>query len=183
MNGVADPCLKEDTLGRALARPRVVLIMMEHSEATVKAWKVALPVRIAAVCVSLGFLAFAAWGFFDALPGDLDADVLMFTGAFLIVTAAGLLYSFRTSITLTTHRVIVQNLGLTNWVQIAEISAVTAGYSGTVITTYDGRTLQGLAVEKPNYARWLGRRTRADHVVNAIRSAAGLSNGPAERQL
>jgi hypothetical protein len=91
------------------------------------------------------------------------------------------MYAFRTSITLTDDRVIVRNLGLTDWISLTDIMSVDTGYSGTVIVTHDGRSMRGLAVEKPNYARWLRLQTRADRVVNEIRCAAGLPAGPVGR--
>ncbi|MFJ2773218.1 hypothetical protein [Streptomyces sp. NPDC087300] len=114
------------------------------------------------------------WSWFT---GSSEADMLLCSAFFLVGAVLGLLYSFATSLAITEDRLVVRNLGLLDWIPLQEIKSVEAGYGGLTITAHDGRVLRARAVEKPNYARWLGRRTRADRVVEEIRFAAGLTTG------
>ncbi|WP_428949815.1 hypothetical protein [Streptomyces sp. cg35] len=45
------------------------------------------------------------------------------------------------------------------------------GCSGTVFTTGSGDTVRALAVEKPKWARWWGRTSRADQIMKSVRAA------------
>jgi hypothetical protein len=63
-------------------------------------------------------------------------------------------------------------------IPLAQIAGVTTGYYGIAITTNESKTYTASVVQKNNYSRWLGRRTRADDVADAIRSAAGLRVPP-----
>ncbi|MFF1379987.1 hypothetical protein [Streptomyces sp. NPDC058308] len=140
-------------------------------------WRVAMPVRVVASCLSLVFLFFsgsAIWPWFTGAPA---AEYMLACPVFLGGAIAGFLYSFGTSVVVTEDRLIVRNLGLVDSIPLQEIQSVEAGYSGLTITASGGRVLRGRAVEKPNYARWLGRRTRADRVVQDIRFASGLTAG------
>ncbi|NEA41925.1 hypothetical protein [Streptomyces sp. SID11385] len=131
-------------------------------------WKVAWPNRIASVILGVGFLAFAVFGVITgaAKAGPVFAVFLAAAGV------AGLLYSFATSITLTDDRVIVRNFGLTEEVMLTDITRVDVGYGGTSLFGRNGIKVRAFAVEKSNYAAWLGRVTRADRVKKALLDAA-----------
>lgn len=144
----------------------------------VTTWKVNLPLRIVGTGVSLVFLAFAGYA---AFPIFSDGFRREYVGPGVIFAAggiAGLLYCFATSIRLTEDRVVVRNLGLANEVCLSDIVEMEAGYSGTVLTTREGRTVRALAVEKPNYAKWLGRTSRSDRVLASIRAAIRQASAP-----
>ncbi|MEV5982593.1 hypothetical protein [Streptomyces sp. NPDC052114] len=145
-----------------------------------KVWRVAMPVRVAAACVASGFLVLAVcivWPLLRGAPaaGYMQASLFFFGGAIV-----GFLYAFATSVAMTDDKLVVRNLGLVDWIPLQDIKAVEGGYSGLTITAHDGRVLRGRAVEEPNYALWLGRRTRSDRVVADIRAASRRAAEDAE---
>lgn len=157
-------------------RTEVVLTMSAEAGPHRK-WRVAMPMRFMATCVSLAFLFFSGGVIWPWLTGAPAAEYMLACPFFLAGAIVGFLYSFATSLAITEDRLIVRNLGLLDWMPLQEIKSVEAGYGGLTITAHDGRVLRARAVEKPNYAQWLGRRTRADRVVEEIRFAAGLTTG------
>ncbi|MFE0174068.1 hypothetical protein ACFWZ2_17280 [Streptomyces sp. NPDC059002] len=148
---------------------------MSVKDGTRRVWRVAMPIRVAAFCVASGFAVLGGITVWQWFTGPPEADMVLFAVLFLGGAIAGFLYCFATSVAITDDRVTVRNLGLVDWIPLSDIASVEAGYSGLTITAHDGRVVRGRAVEKPNYARWLGRRTRADRVVDEIRFASGLT--------
>ncbi|WP_158678800.1 hypothetical protein [Streptomyces sp. Tu6071] len=137
-------------------------------------WEVAWPNRIASVSLGVGFLALAVFGVIAGVAKAGPVFVLFLAAA----GVAGLLYGFATSITLTDDRVIVRNFGLTEEVMLTDVVRVDVGYGGTSLFGRDGAKVRAFAVEKPNYAAWMGRVTRADRVKKALLDAAKIAQRP-----
>ncbi|SCG77767.1 hypothetical protein [Micromonospora inositola] len=91
--------------------------------------------------------------------------------------------ALRPSITLTNSELVIRNKFKTYRIDLNTIARVDAGYYGIGVQTSHGQVVHGWAVQKSNLARWLGRRTRADLVVEAIEkevTAADESHQPRE---
>jgi hypothetical protein len=88
------------------------------------------------------------------------------------------LYALRVSITASDNGVTVVSLTGTTRIAWDEIMHCTPGYWGIEITLRDGTVVNASAIQKPNYATWLKRRTRADEVADAL-NARG--SGSADR--
>ncbi|MGC1214043.1 MAG: hypothetical protein WA890_22630 [Micromonospora sp.] len=86
--------------------------------------------------------------------------------AFVYVSA------LRPSITLTSSELVIRNKLRTYRIDLNTIVRVDAGYHGIGVQTRHGQVVHGWAVQKSNLARWLGRHTRADLVVEAIEKEA-----------
>ncbi|ELS51482.1 hypothetical protein STVIR_7500 [Streptomyces viridochromogenes Tue57] len=142
-----------------------------------RTWRISPLGRVFLVVVGLGVLA--------AVAADLDT-MLRNGGVFVpvvlsAVSGAFFAASFRTSLTLTDHEVIIRNLGWTRTVPLATVTRVHAGYGGIEIETSQGRYVTAMAVQKANVSLWLGRRTRADDVAEAIQEAAARAvAGPSD---
>lgn len=78
--------------------------------------------------------------------------------------------ALRPSITLTNSELVIRNKFRTYRIDLNTIVRVDAGYHGVGVQTRHGQ-VHGWAVQKSNLARWLGRETRADLVVEAIEKA------------
>ncbi|MDT0425351.1 MULTISPECIES: hypothetical protein [Streptomyces] len=124
--------------------------------------------------LGVGCLAFAILGLITGAAGAGPVFAVFLAGA----GVAGLLYGFATSITLTDDRVIVRNFGLTEEVMLTDVVRVDVGYGGTSLFGRDGAKVRAFAVEKPNYAAWMGRVTRADRVKKALLDAAKIAQRP-----
>lgn len=79
--------------------------------------------------------------------------------------------ALRPSITLTNSELVIRNKFRTYRIDLNTIVRVDAGYHGVGVQTRHGQVVHGWAVQKSNLARWLGRQTRADLVVEAIEKA------------
>jgi hypothetical protein len=133
-----------------------------------RTWRISLLGRVFFVVVGIGVLA--------SIAADLDT-MLRNSGVFVpvvlsAVASAFFATSFWTSLTLTDHEVIIRNLGWTRTVPLATVTRAQAGYGGIEIETSEGRHMTAMAVQKANLSMWLGRRTRADDVAEAIQEAA-----------
>ena len=80
--------------------------------------------------------------------------------------------ALRPSITLTSSELVIRNKLRTYRIDLNTIVRVDAGYYGIGVQTRHGQVVHGWAVQKSNLARWLGRHTRADLVVEAIEKEA-----------
>ncbi|WP_149825830.1 hypothetical protein [Streptomyces tailanensis] len=142
-----------------------------------RTWRVSPLGRVFSVVVGFGVLA--------AIAADLDT-MLRNGGVFVPVVlsaVAGAFFatSFWTSLTLTDHEVIIRNLGWTRTAPLATVTRAQAGYSGIEIETSESRHMTAMAVQKANLSVWLGRRTRADEVAEAIQEAAARAvAGPSD---
>ncbi|HEX5594594.1 MAG TPA: hypothetical protein VFX61_01020 [Micromonosporaceae bacterium] len=87
--------------------------------------------------------------------------------------------ALRPSITLTNSELVIRNKFKTYQIELNTIVRVDAGYGGIGVQTKHGQVIHGWAVQKSNLARWLGRHTRADLVVEAIETEvkAGAKSG------
>lgn len=79
------------------------------------------------------------------------------------------------AVALTEDGVEIKNLLGKRIITLASICSVDPGYNGLAITTNDGKSYTALVIQKTNVSRWMGRRTRADEIADAIRRAADLS--------
>ena len=79
------------------------------------------------------------------------------------------------SISLTDTTVEIRNFMITRSISVAVIESVEPERSGMIITTIDGKRINGMALQKGRGSDWLGTYTRADEAADAIRRAAGLS--------
>ena len=132
-------------------------------------WRPRRVARIGGVAVVALALLLAVT--FTAAPpsatGYLPAAVLWVLTA---VTAIGVWRgAFRPSITCTPTGLHIRNPGSEAFVPWADIHTVTPGYYGIAIKERTGDVVTAWAVQKPNWATWLHRRTRADDVADAIR--------------
>ncbi|MGN9810166.1 hypothetical protein ACTMSW_12505 [Micromonospora sp. BQ11] len=82
--------------------------------------------------------------------------------------ALAYLSALRPSITLTDSELVIRNKLRTHRIGLHTIVRVDAGYHGIGVQTRHGQVVHGWAVQKSNLARWLGRQTRADLVVETI---------------
>lgn len=87
--------------------------------------------------------------------------------------------ALRPSITLASSELVIRNRFRTYRIGLDTIARVDAGYHGIGVQTRHGQVVHGWAVQKSNLARWLGRHTRADLVVEAIEKEmkAGVERG------
>ena len=128
-------------------------------------WRVSLVGRAFAILVLvLAGIAAAA-----VLVSGLDLAsklvIVVLIGCFAAYAYIGAL---RPSITLTDSELVVRNKFRTYRIDLRTIARVDAGYHGIAVQTRHGQVVHGWAVQKSNLARWLGRQTRADLVVEAI---------------
>jgi hypothetical protein len=73
---------------------------------------------------------------------------------------------------LTSTEVVVRNPFNSRRVRLADVTHVEGGWGGLTIGTLAGVAVTAWAVQKSNYARWSGRRTRADDIADEIMAAA-----------
>lgn len=99
------------------------------------------------------------------------SDILTLLGCVIVGVLAGL-YVAATSLSMTKDRLIVRNLGHRRTIPLREITAIRSGYYGTEILCREGKWWFGLAVQKPRFATWLGKRTRADAMAEVIVATA-----------
>ena len=128
-------------------------------------WRVSLAGRVVGILVLVlaGVVASAI-----VVSGlDLTAKVVpvMFLGA---LAAFVYVNALRPSIALTSSELVIRNRFRTYRIDLNTIARVDAGYHGVCVQTRHGQVVHGWAVQKSNVARWLGRHTRADLVVEAI---------------
>ncbi|MFI7440782.1 hypothetical protein [Nonomuraea indica] len=149
-------------------------------------WRVSYTGRIAGVLgalISTGVFIVLGWSGAYVAGGDgPDAFIsaLVLIGAGLLCGSAAVyccLQSVRPCIMLTDDSVIVRNPYKTQHISLAGVARVSAGYDGICITMRDGSQIVAWAVQKSNLARWLGRRTRADAVVDRLMDAATAAHG------
>lgn len=145
--------------------------------ATTGTWRTPLIYRIFFPAVGLYFL-YGTVEFFDG-GSDLGDTTLSF--ALGVVLTVG---PFMPVIRLQEQNVYARGLVFHRVLPLADIVDARPGYSGLSIETDDGSVFEATGVgEKWNIARWLGRRTAADSVADAILDAAavaqhGRSPGP-----
>lgn len=142
-------------------------------------WRVSRVGRVFAVAVLVLVVVVASAVVVSGLdPASKVVTVVLLGGlaAFTYVNA------LRPSITLTSSELVFRNRFRTYRVDLHTIVRVNAGYHGIGVRTRHGQVVHGWAVQKSNLARWLGRHTRADLVVEAIEEArAGAGRGDVSR--
>ncbi|MFB7576824.1 MULTISPECIES: hypothetical protein [unclassified Streptomyces] len=116
------------------------------------------------ICIALGV------GLLAAQAESILAALLFFGAAAACVRLAA-----HGALTLTPDAVVITNLFGQRTIALTSVRRVTAGYNGLTVDTHDRRSYTALVIQKSNLSRWLGRRTRADEIADAVRSAAGLS--------
>ncbi|NJP91894.1 hypothetical protein HCN51_20930 [Nonomuraea sp. FMUSA5-5] len=143
-------------------------------------WRVGRAGRVAAALGSVAFAGLLAWiavmmtnviarGGSAALVG-----VLVLTVLTLLLGAAAVrcwLLGVRPAITLTHDQVIVRNPFSAHHLRLTDIATISATPGGIRFLRTDGTTTVAWAVQRSTLARLLGRRTRADLVVEQLRQA------------
>ena len=91
------------------------------------------------------------------------------TGA---VAVGFFLYAFRVCLSAADDGLIVRSLSAETRIPWDDIVDCAPGYFGIRITRRDGSSVNASAVQRPNYAVWLKRESRADRVAAEIRRRA-----------
>jgi hypothetical protein len=130
-------------------------------------------VFIAAVGLfAAGMVVYAS--FFVGNPADrLSTGAAVFgVPVFLALAAIGLSYTVRYRIVLTDDTLTVVNF-VKEQFPIGHVASARPSRNGIVFTMYGGKCCVASAVETGLLAQSLGRRTRADEVIDAVMKAAG----------
>jgi len=90
---------------------------------------------------------------------------------FLAMAAIGLSYTVRYRIVLADDTLTIVNF-VTERFPIGHVASAKATRTGLVFTMYGGKTCTASAIETGLLAQSLGRRTRADEVIDAVLKAA-----------
>ena len=133
-------------------------------------WRPRLAGRVCGVIFAAG----SALATIGAVINVVRGDLVLLTGLVLFPVCGVLSWqlSIGSSLTLTPAEVIVRNPFGTSRIPLPDITDVKAGYGSLAIRRADRTTITAWAVQKANIATWLRRHTRADDVVEAIRTAA-----------
>ena len=127
-------------------------------------------------------LAFASLSISLGIDGQASApEVTLWATPGLVLTW---LLLVRPRIVLTDDEVIVVRPLTTRRYQLRSIVDAAPGYYGTTFTSDDDSTFSAATLQRPNYAAWFGRTSRADRVATLILTAAArLRNDPAPEPL
>lgn len=132
-------------------------------------WRVARGQRVGSIVLVVVWLALAV-GF--TLGGVTTGVIVMVWCVVPLLMLMAWRFSFVPHVALTPSSVVVTNrIGKTT-IPYADIAAVHPGYYGTMIKRRSGGAVVAWAVQKPNWATWFKKRTRADELADAIRSRA-----------
>jgi hypothetical protein len=122
--------------------------------------------RVGAAIVTAGGLALAVG---VTAGGGVAPGVAALLWVFAVTLALGAWrILFVPYVALQSTQVVVQNRIGRTAIPYSEIVAVRAGYYGIRITKRDRGEVLAWAVQKPNWATWSHKRTRADDLVGAI---------------
>lgn len=78
---------------------------------------------------------------------------------------------FHPSLTLEARTLTVRNPIRTKRIRLGDVTSIEPEWDGLSVTTSDDSSIRAWAVQKPNIALMLGRRTRADRVAETILAA------------
>jgi hypothetical protein len=100
---------------------------------------------------------------------------------FVLLGVGGLVLTwclvFRPRAVLLADEVVVVRWFTTRRYPLVEVVDATPGYHGTAFRLADGRTFNAGTLQRPNYAAWFRRRSRADVVATRILAAAAGRRG------
>ena len=139
-------------------------------------WRVARGQRVGSALVVVAWLALAL-GF--TIGAGVAAGVLVIVWSVLpLVTLMAWRFSFVPYVTLTQTAAVVRNRIGMKTIPYGDIAWVRPGYYGTTIKTKSGSAVVAWAVQKPNWATWFNKQTRADELAAAIKQRmAAVSYG------
>ena len=129
-------------------------------------WRTAVSVRIGSVVVLLGWLALSLGITFGA--GVADGVLVLIWVLGPVYGFGAWRYAFVPFVALRTSDVLVRNRWGQQVIPYGDIASVHPGYYGTTFRLKTGSSVTAWAVQKPNWASWLHRRTRADDLSDAI---------------
>jgi hypothetical protein len=104
-------------------------------------------------------------------------DDLLIVGLSLLLTVALWRIGPRNFIEARTEGLFLRNPWREWLISWSSIAGATPGYYGIRIQRCDGPPVVAWAVQKPNVAKWTGRRSRADEVAEAIVATAKGDDG------
>lgn len=127
-------------------------------------WRVDKSWRVASVLAWIGALAavvgVAVW---SGWLGGLVFAGLMAPGAYFLWRSCFVPY-----VALEPDCLFIQNRITAVRVPYRDIKQISGGYYGLRIVRTNGTIVMAWAVQKSNFARWLGEHTRSDDVIDAI---------------
>jgi hypothetical protein len=142
--------------------------MARRSDHETLTWRTPILYRIFFPAVGVYFLV-ATVAYFD---GDHD---LLLTALSLVLGVVLTVGPFRPVVRLENRDLFARGLVFDRRIPLQNITGLHGGYYGLVIATRDGRQFVATGVgEKWNIARWLGRRGKADAIIDTIRAARDL---------
>lgn len=140
-----------------------------------RVWRARSPVRAGAMFAGVILATVSAWMIWGIVAGQSSVPgVLGFAAAFGDPLAAACLFRWgqRAAIVLDEDTLTVISAVKTYRIPLRDVQMVRGGYYGLEIKVRSRRLpITASAIQKPNWANWTGRRTRADEVADAILEA------------
>lgn len=136
-----------------------------------RTWRPPAWERIAGAIISLAFLVIAVS---ILATGGIHQKLayLAECAFFLVASILIALYVAATSLTIKKDVITVSNFGHRRDVSLRDITSLHPGYYGTEIHYRNGGWWISIAVQKARISTWLGKKTRADEIAEAVMSAA-----------
>jgi hypothetical protein len=95
----------------------------------------------------------------------------------VLVVAATWIAGLRPRVGLVGDEVVIVSIFRTRRFPLREVVGASPGYYGTELRLADGRTFTAGTVQRPNFAAWRGRESRADRVASIVLAAAAHERG------
>jgi hypothetical protein len=130
-------------------------------------WRVAKGQRIGSVVVSVVWVALAVG---ITVGGGVATGVIVILWCVVpLMMLMAWRYSFVPYVAMTPTAAVVRNRVGQTTIPYADIAEIRPGYYGTTIKRRSGGAVVAWAVQKPSWATWSKKGTRADDLADAIR--------------
>ena len=139
-------------------------VMSKPDNVQSEVWRVRLAGRVAAVVLTIGWIALAV---VISAGSNAGVSVVMWLAAVLIGVGAWR-WAFMPYLASSPDGVVIQNRFTRATVPWSEIARVRPGYYGLIIHKKTGGSVTAWAVQKSNVARWTGKSSRGNEVAEVL---------------